>query len=253
MKNNHDTLSIELSIPYILSMLMVAATTGVLLFIGREKLGEAVIALLYLVPVGWSASRWGQGAGITAALLAALAFDFYFIPPFNTLAVGRLEGWLVLAIFLAVAILVVGRIQVSLSKARSSEREAMLMYEISTALAGLRTQEAVAYSIARFLQQTYLTTSVTVVIQPKGQPAKVAVQEPRNGITKGKPDRILPILNSWGLIGEIQMWGGVMELPSEDSRLLQNFASQAGQAFERTELAEEEAHMRLKSVNAPIK
>jgi K+-sensing histidine kinase KdpD len=251
MEQNHSTFSVELSIPYILSLLMVAATTGVLLLIGREKLGEAVIALLYLVPVGWSASQWGQGPGIIASLLAALAFDFYFIPPFKTFAVGRLEGWLVLAIFLAVAILVVGRIQVSLSKARASEREAMFMYEISNSLAGLRTQEAVAYTVARFLQQTFLATQVSVVIQSNGQPAKIAVQEPRNGILKGKPDRILPILNSWGLIGEIQIWRGVLELPTEDSRLLRNIASQAGQAFERTQLAEEE-RMRLQVSNPSV-
>ena len=40
---------------------------------------------------------------MSAALAAALAFDFLFIPPFYTFAVGSLEGWLVLAIFLAVA------------------------------------------------------------------------------------------------------------------------------------------------------
>ena len=47
----------------------------------------------------------GAIAGISAAITAALAFDFLFIPPFYTFAVARLEGWLVLAIFLGVAIL----------------------------------------------------------------------------------------------------------------------------------------------------
>ena len=65
----------------LLAVLTVAATTIPLFLIGRDTLGEAVIALLYLVPVTWSANRWGQLPGISAALTAALAFDFLFIPP----------------------------------------------------------------------------------------------------------------------------------------------------------------------------
>src|SRR5512141_608604 len=95
----------------------VGLTTLVLLLFGRPVLGEAVIALAYLVPVGWSAGRWGQRAGAAAAVSAALCFDFFFIPPFYTFTVGNLEGWLVLAFFLAVAIMVVGRIQSGLNRA----------------------------------------------------------------------------------------------------------------------------------------
>jgi K+-sensing histidine kinase KdpD len=211
-----------------------------------------VIALLFLVPVGGSASRWGQGPGIFAAVTAALAFDFFFIPPFYTFTVGSLEGWLVLAIFLGVAIIVVGRIQVSLTKARTSEREAILMYELSAALASLRTQEAVAHTVARFLHQRYLANLVTVAIQPKGQSAEIAAYEPQDGMLTGKPDRVLPLLNNWGLVGEIQIWGRNMELPSTDSRIFRNFVSQIGQAIERTQLTEAGAFQNPVPVNAKV-
>ena len=46
---------------------LVLATTAVFLLIGRNVLGEGVIALLYLVPIGWSTTRWGQLAGMSAA------------------------------------------------------------------------------------------------------------------------------------------------------------------------------------------
>ncbi len=223
---------------YIISAVMVGCTAGLMLLIGRDQLGEAVIALLFLVPVGWIASRWGQGPGIFSAVLSALAFDFFFIPPFYTFAVERLEGWLVLAIFLSVAILVVGRIQSSLSKAQTSEHEAILMYELSASLASLRTQEAVAHTVARFLYQRYLANLVTVFIQPKGQSFEIDAYEPQDGILTGKPDRVIPLLNDWGLIGEIQIWGRDIELPSVESRIFCNFASQIGQAIERTRLIE---------------
>jgi len=238
MNTKPASFSIEQLSRYLISALVVGGVSGLLLLIGREQLGEAVIALLLLVPVGWSAGRWGQGPGIFAALMAALAFDFFFIPPFYTFSVGSLEGWLVLAIFLAVAILVVGRIESSLSKAHTSEREAILMYELSAALAGLRTQEAVAYTVARFLRQAFMARQVTVVIQPRGQAAEIAVSEPRDVPQTEKPGCILPVLNNWGLAGEIQIWGSEVVLPSPESRIFRNFVSQIGQAIERTQMAE---------------
>jgi len=212
-------------------MLTVIAITIPMWLIGRNVLGEAVISLLYLAPIAWSASKWGQASGISAALTAALCFDFLFIPPFYTFVVGSLEGWLVLVIFFAIAIVVVGRIQDSLSKAR----EATFMYELSSALSNVRAQDAVAHIVARYIRQLFQASLVNVTFQQSKQSPRIAVSEPMDGAEKGQPDRILPILNAWGLVGEIQIWHGEFgDLPSEDSHLLQNFASQAASAFERT-------------------
>jgi len=217
------------------AVLTVAAVTLPLALIGRATLGEAVIALLYLIPVAWSANRWGLIPGLSAAVTAALCFDFFFIPPFHTLVVGSLEGWLVLAIFLGVATVVVERIQVSLRRAR----EAVFMYELSAALSGQRTQEAVAHTVAREIQQLFQATLVNVIYHPAGGSPSVAASHPAETNAPGRPDRILPLLNGWGLAGEIQIWrGATVTLPAEDGRLLQNFASQAAQALERTRPAE---------------
>jgi K+-sensing histidine kinase KdpD len=239
MKRNRFPFTLKLLTNSLLAVLMVMATTVLLVLFGRDTLGEAVIALLYLVPVAWSANKWGQLPGISAALTAALAFDFLFIPPFYTFAVARLEGWLVLVIFLGVAILVVGRIQDSLAKAR----EAVFMYELSSALTGLRTQEAVAHTVAKQLQQLFQASLVNVIFYPENRSLSIVASEPSDGMGKDRPDRVLPLLNSWGLVGEIQIWrGALMDLPSEDSRLLQNFASQTARALERTQQAEAEKH-----------
>jgi K+-sensing histidine kinase KdpD len=225
-------------------MFTVLSITIPMWLIGRDVLGEAVIALLYLAPIAWSANKWGQAAGVSAALTAALCFDFLFIPPFYTFAVGSLEGWLVLVIFFAIAIVVVGRIQDSLSKAR----EATFMYELSSALSNVRTSDAVAHVVARNIRQLYQASLVNVTFQQSKQSPRVAVSEPLDGVEKSQPDRILPILNAWGLVGEIQIWQGEFgDLPSEDSQLLQNFASQAARAFERIQSAEVE-----KSANGAV-
>ena len=239
MKRSRFSFTPKLLTNSLLAVLTVTATTIPLFLIGRDTLGESVIALLYLVPVAWSANKWGQLPGISAALTAALAFDFLFIPPLYTFAVARLEGWLVLAIFLGVAILVVGRIQDSLSKAR----EAVFMYELSSALTGLHTPEAVAHTVARQLQQLFQAALVNVIFYSEDRSPSTVASEPGDGMGKDRPDRVLPILNSWGLAGEIQIWrGAYVDLPSEDGRLLQDFVSQTARALERTRPAGTEKH-----------
>jgi two-component system sensor histidine kinase KdpD len=129
MDTTKDLSRFSLSLSYLekilWAILTVAATTGVMYLIRRDRLGEGVIALLYLVPISWSTARWGQGPGIAAAISAALCFNFFFIPPYYTFVIGSLEGWLLLGIFLGVAIVVVGRIQSGLARAQASERDAI--------------------------------------------------------------------------------------------------------------------------------
>lgn len=240
MKRNRLVFSSTIYLNCLFALLSVIVITIPLLLIGRDTLGEAVIALLYLVPVGWSAARWGQGAGICAAVCAALIFDFLFIPPFYTFAVGRIEGWLVLAIFLAVSIVVVGRIQSGLTRAQTSEREAMFMYELSATLSGLRSQEAVAHALANHLQLMFQAELVEVGVQPSAHAIPMLAKAPVGVTGSGIPDRIVPILASPGLMGEIRIWRGNGWLPEDGSRLLSNLSSQASQAFERARLAESE-------------
>ena len=111
----------------------------------------------------------------SAVVTAALCFDFLFIPPFYTFVIGSLEGWLVLVIFFAIAILVIGRIQDSLSKAR----EATFMYELSSALANARTQDAVAHIVARHIRQLFQASLVYVTFQQSKQAERVSASEPQ--------------------------------------------------------------------------
>jgi K+-sensing histidine kinase KdpD len=238
MNKLHFPLSVRLLSNSLLAMLLVIAATVPMWLIGRDTLGEAVIALLYLLPVVWSAYQWGQLPGISAALTAALAFDFLFIPPFYTFAIARLEGWLVLAIFLVIAGVVVGRIQASISRTR----EAIFMYELSAVLSGVRTQDAVANTLTRQIQQLFQASLVRVTYYPRGDPgSSMVINQPEGAEREDRPDRTIPILNSWGLVGEIQIWrGAFVELPPEDGALFQNFAVQAARAFERTQNMEME-------------
>jgi len=219
-----------------LAIFSVAATTGLLFLIGRDLLGEGVIALLYLAPVSWGTARWGQAAGVAASITAALAFNFFFIPPFYTLYIGSLEGWLLLLIFLAVAILVVGRIQSGLARAQAHEREASFLYALSAALAGLVPARSVARILAEKARQLFQAELVQVYIETSERPYTMSV--PEWGKADAKPDLVLPLLTSHGLEGEVRLWKGSRPLPDPSDRLLQNFTTQAALALDRQRQAQ---------------
>jgi K+-sensing histidine kinase KdpD len=237
MRKLHFNLTLQMIEGSVLAVGLVLATTALFLLIGRSVLGEGVIALLYLVPIGWSTTRWGQLPGVCAALSAALCFDFFFIPPFLTFAVGSVEGWLLLIIFLTVATVIVGRIQYGLHRAHVREREALFMYELSTSLAGARTSEAVARTLARQLQQMLQAELVQVVVEPDQSTDSIMVGVPTSTSAAENPDQILPMLAPHRLVGEIRLWRGRTPLPSANGILLQNFAEQGAQALERVQTA----------------
>jgi hypothetical protein len=110
------------------------------------------------------------------------------------------------------------------------------MYELSAALFGVRTPEAVAYTLSSQIQQLFQASLVRVTYRCKGSASSIVVNQPDGVVIDDRPDRIIPVLNSWGLVSEIQIWGGDFgELPPEDGVLFKNFATQAGRAFEFTQ------------------
>jgi K+-sensing histidine kinase KdpD len=235
MRNLHLNVSARLIEGSAIAVGLVLATTALFLLIGRSVLGEGVIALLYLVPIAWSTTRWGQLAGMCAAVTAFLTFNFFFIPPFYTFQIGSVEGWLMLIIFLAVATVIVGRIQYGLQRAHVREREALFMYELSTSLAGARTSEAVARTLARQLQQMLQAELVQVVVEPDHSKDSIMVGVPTSSSAAENPDQILPMLAPHRLVGEIRLWRGRVPLPAANGILLQNFAEQGAQAIERVQ------------------
>ncbi len=239
MKRIRWPISPELIVDCLLAVLSVAVTTAFLALIGRDTLGEPIIALLYLVPVAWSSARWGLVPGAYATLTAILAFDFFFTQPFYSFAMAETESLLVLVVLSVSAVLVVVGIQSGLSRTRTGERDAIFMVGLSEALTGLRTRDAVVRAVADHLQHMFQASLVEVFILPSHS-SPLSARTPADAPARGKPDRVLPILAAPELVGEIRLWGGSGWLPPEDSYLFRNLATQAALAFERARLAEVE-------------
>jgi K+-sensing histidine kinase KdpD len=216
-----------------LALLFVLAATFIMMIIGRDTLSETVVALLYLLPIGWVASKWGQLPGVCAALMAGLMFDFFFIPPFYTFTVGSLDGWMALAIFAFVAVVIIGRIQTGLSLAQRREREATFMFELTARLVNAHSQEEIARALAEKIQELYRTELVQVTLQPEQSKLGLSITLPAGAALIGKPDRTIPIMAARDFLGDVHIWKGDVELPPQESHFLENFTSQAAFAVER--------------------
>jgi two-component system sensor histidine kinase KdpD len=85
---------------------VVALATIVLLVLAYRRLpvNPTTVALTFLLVVLLLASRWGLTVAITTAVVATLAFNYYFLPPIHTFTIADPQNWIALLAFLTSAI-----------------------------------------------------------------------------------------------------------------------------------------------------
>ena len=90
------------------------------------------ISIVYLLVILALATTRGRYAGILAAVVAFLSFDFFLVQPLYTFVIARAEDWIALFVFLATALVTSQLATVtrrSVEQARLREREATILYE----------------------------------------------------------------------------------------------------------------------------
>lgn len=87
----------------------------------REHLSVATTALMLVIPVAGGVALGGFAAGAVGVAAGFLAYDYFFIPPYNTLSVGAPENWSALGGYAAV-MLVVSRVVAALQRTRGTAR-----------------------------------------------------------------------------------------------------------------------------------
>jgi two-component system, OmpR family, sensor histidine kinase KdpD len=90
------------ALPYALALAGVAVTMTAIALL-RAQFDVPTAVLLYLLPIIFAAARWGRGPAGVAAVVAALAHDYLFIPPVGTFTVAKPDEaiGLVLLVFTA--------------------------------------------------------------------------------------------------------------------------------------------------------
>jgi two-component system sensor histidine kinase KdpD len=128
------------------TLLLVAVTAGMLAV--RSRINEAHVALLFLLVILGASAHVGRALGLALATAAFLLFDWFFLPPYGTLAITNPLNWLVLVAFFATSavaaqLLYRARAEADAARARTVEIDRLAVLGAETLNAG-RAEEALA-------------------------------------------------------------------------------------------------------------
>ena len=231
----------------LLALVLSLLTSGILFFVDKlSQLNNTTLALIFLLPVGLSASLWGLLPAITSALASFLLFNFFFIPNLFTFQVKQSEDLIILVAFLGVAIVIselTGRVRRNLDAASAREHDAIRLYEFNNSLSGTNDEQSVARILMDNIDQFLMLNRIEVLIETESKPILVARGNQLDLLSVKKP-YVLPLQSSRKLIGEIRLWYS-SPLRGSDERMLNIFASQSVQTIERIRLGEEARKSRL--------
>jgi two-component system sensor histidine kinase KdpD len=184
--------------PYLAAVGGVAAITA-LIAVVRPWLDLPNLTAAYLLLVLWLGARYRWPPAVSAALLAFVAYDWFFVPPFGTLWISAPRELLNLVVLL-VAALAGGRLVASLAAreagAKIRAQESGILYEL--AIAALREPVGPA-ALSLVCERTVAAGvgSVSLVAPgPEGMEVVAGRQLPRDALVEA--DRVLAAGQSVG-------------------------------------------------------
>lgn len=125
---------------YFIALSVVALTTG-LNFLLYPFLSTSNLIMVYLLGVTIVALLGEVGPAFLASMLSVLAYDFFFIVPFYSVAVSDIEYFFTLLVMLLVSFIISHltlRIQKQAESARFAERQTAALHTLSRQLASTR-------------------------------------------------------------------------------------------------------------------
>jgi two-component system, OmpR family, sensor histidine kinase KdpD len=231
----------------------------------RGSLSIATTALILTVPVVIGVVVGGFRAGVLSVIAGFLIYDFFFIPPYQTLAVGAAQNWAALGVYVAV-MLPVARVAARMNAARAKERrqgtELRELFAVSGLLLEDKPLEELLSVIVTTLAEVFGARQVALLLPEAGE-LKVAASagEPIGaeqlrrvpspgalGSVAGQPadrDGLLPLaLTASGRpVGLLVLSGQAADESEREPLLL--FANQIALAVERAQLREQALRTRL--------
>src|ERR1700692_429616 len=121
--------------PYVAARAMVVLTA--LLYFRHRHVNTTTVALSLLMAILFASAWWGLRVSIYMSVLAALCFNFFFLPPFLTFTISDSQNWVALLAFLTTGILASNlsdRAQTETRISNRRRREAERLYEFSQQL-----------------------------------------------------------------------------------------------------------------------
>jgi two-component system sensor histidine kinase KdpD len=200
----------------------------------RHTLSLESQVLLYLLLVVVVAMVGGMVVALSSAIVAAFLINYYFVKPVHTLDVAQGEQALALAVFLAVAVVVSGAVEVAARRARAAE-QAALEAETLSELAGPELDES--KTLAAVLARARSTFGMeSVALKARQRPSGEWVEVDSAGWAP--PGTEAPLRFDVPMGDDLRLVGRGPALFAEDQRVLQAFSAAAQTAYEGGRLLE---------------
>jgi K+-sensing histidine kinase KdpD len=212
-----------------------AAFTAALVPARSGALTLTSIALLYLVPVVIAAGIGGVWVGLAASIGSDALLNWFFVPPYHTLAVDRRDNLVALLVYALVAVVVAVAVDLA-----ARQRAAAARSGVEAQLLGRITAEPLeGQALPRLLghvRDTFAMTSVALLESAGGGPEHVvAAVGPPIDVTNARLSA--PAGNGLRLVA------AGPELFAEDRRLLGQLAAAAARTLEATRQADQAAQL----------
>ena len=239
---------------YLLAPLLVALTT-LALKLPLQLFDPSIVALLYLLPVLIVTLLAGPLAGMAAAFLSFLAFNYFFLPPYNTFAVANPSDTLALFVFLGVAGIVsylLGRARAEAERARAREHEAYqrrqeltTLYELSKAISGQVGLERMLQTIAERVRESFADSRCEIWLRPPSGALALTAQAGAAGANEGRPFEVL-VRSELEPLGILKLYAPrAQQLQASETFLLHAIAAQTAIVIERSRLLQTETRARV--------
>jgi two-component system sensor histidine kinase KdpD len=88
---------------WFVATMMAAVTTFVLVKLGANPTAAGMV---YLVLVVWASTQAGLWLSLYVAVICALGFDYYFLPPVGSLTLAGAQAWVAMLSYLASCVVV---------------------------------------------------------------------------------------------------------------------------------------------------
>ncbi len=250
---------------YVRSLVTIAVCTGVAWLMHRH-FAPANLIMVYLLGVMLVAVRFGRGPAVMASVVSVAAFDFFFVPPHLTFAVGDTEYLITFGVMLSAALVIstmAARLREQARAARERERRTAALYKLSRVLADSKNVEDILKAAINAVENVFLARAVVLLPDATGRvriragdASLLGTGDHDHGVAqwvfdRGEPAGLgtqtlpaaqalhVPLRGSRGPTGVLGIRPASIRflLRPDQFRLLETFASQTALAVERAELA----------------
>lgn len=142
---------------YLLTAGALAVITIPLILI-RTHAGIVNVAMIYLLFVFLTALWAGRGPAVLSAIATFVLFDYFFLPPYQTLTIAASDHVLALFVFLAVALVtsrLVARVRDRVAVAEQQKARAQLLYQLNEGLVTGRSLDEILATIVGHVVRVY--------------------------------------------------------------------------------------------------